>query len=238
MKKEGYSSSQFRQVKAFLKASWVEVPDKTSESRIMRPRFATRDHIQEADDETSRTVENETRNLSRYDISHIVAQKRGNSGVSPFKDAIDRLPRGLECRQTSWGRTYYLDHNTKTTSWEFPKHWDRPRRWDLGQTIEGEFYYIDVNTQNVSFDRPSDMEPIELESSMTKKVDVKKGDDGKTERSIGSGNRPIVQGRQGRDGIRETMKQEDGMQAARSTAASAIYVSTSLFPIFFFHFIH
>lgn len=53
MKNEGYSASQFRQVKAFLKASWVQVPDKTSESRIMRPRFAIKDHVPEAGNEPS-----------------------------------------------------------------------------------------------------------------------------------------------------------------------------------------
>jgi hypothetical protein len=31
-----------------------------------------------------------------------------------------RLPRGWEIRETSDGRFYYVDHNTKTTHWKLP----------------------------------------------------------------------------------------------------------------------
>ncbi|KAG6368369.1 hypothetical protein INS49_002574 [Diaporthe citri] len=121
MKKEGYNAGQFRQVKAFLKASWVQVPDKTSESRIMRPRFAIKDHVPEADDETNQ-----------------------------------------------------------------------------------------IGT--------------ELQSSKAKKGEVRKEEKGKDERFTKRKDTLFAKERERRDGTRDEMNQEDGIQAAKSTAASAIYI--------------
>ncbi|KAI9172377.1 E3 ubiquitin-protein ligase RSP5 [Paramyrothecium foliicola] len=47
-------------------------------------------------------------------------QARGNSQLSPFEDAQGRLPAGWERREDNLGRTYYVDHNTRTTSWNRP----------------------------------------------------------------------------------------------------------------------
>lgn len=145
MKREGcYDASQFHQVRAFFKASWIEVPDKDSDSRMMRPRFAVRDHSQEMEDE-----------------------------ASPFEDAQGRLPKGWERRETRLGRTYYVDHNTRTTTW----------------------------------DRPSaSEEPAGPQSDMNEE-------------------------RERREGIKEQMK-PGGIQAANSTAATAIYASDLFFFLF------
>ncbi|KAK4240189.1 hypothetical protein C8A03DRAFT_42230 [Achaetomium macrosporum] len=40
--------------------------------------------------------------------------------LSPFEDAQGRLPAGWERREDNLGRTYYVDHNTRTTSWNRP----------------------------------------------------------------------------------------------------------------------
>lgn len=48
------------------------------------------------------------------------AQPRANSTLSPFEDAQGRLPPGWERREDNLGRTYYVDHNTRTTSWNRP----------------------------------------------------------------------------------------------------------------------
>lgn len=48
------------------------------------------------------------------------AQPRAGSGLSPFEDAQGRLPAGWERREDNLGRTYYVDHNTRTTSWNRP----------------------------------------------------------------------------------------------------------------------
>ncbi|KAJ9156589.1 E3 ubiquitin-protein ligase [Pleurostoma richardsiae] len=45
---------------------------------------------------------------------------RTASTLSPFEDAQGRLPPGWERREDNLGRTYYVDHNTRTTSWNRP----------------------------------------------------------------------------------------------------------------------
>ncbi|KAF9882142.1 ubiquitin-protein ligase [Colletotrichum karsti] len=45
---------------------------------------------------------------------------RQSSALSPFEDAQGRLPAGWERREDNLGRTYYVDHNTRTTSWNRP----------------------------------------------------------------------------------------------------------------------
>ena len=45
---------------------------------------------------------------------------RTSSTLSPFEDAQGRLPAGWERREDNLGRTYYVDHNTRTTSWTRP----------------------------------------------------------------------------------------------------------------------
>lgn len=47
-------------------------------------------------------------------------QPRPNSTLSPFEDVQGRLPPGWERREDNLGRTYYVDHNTRTTSWNRP----------------------------------------------------------------------------------------------------------------------
>ncbi|KJZ78712.1 Putative E3 ubiquitin-protein ligase hulA [Hirsutella minnesotensis 3608] len=42
------------------------------------------------------------------------------SQLSPFEDNQGRLPAGWERREDNLGRTYYVDHNTRTTSWNRP----------------------------------------------------------------------------------------------------------------------
>lgn len=110
MKREGcYDASQFHQVRTFFKSSWVEVPDRESDSRMMRPRFAVRDHLQEMEDETS-----------------------------PFEDAQGRLPDGWERRETRLGQTYYVDHNTRTTTWDRPSASGEAAGPQSGMTEEDE----------------------------------------------------------------------------------------------------
>ncbi|ATY63342.1 ubiquitin ligase (Nedd4 Rsp5p) [Cordyceps militaris] len=48
------------------------------------------------------------------------AHARPTSQLSPFEDAQGRLPAGWERREDNLGRTYYVDHNTRTTSWNRP----------------------------------------------------------------------------------------------------------------------
>ncbi|RWA07629.1 hypothetical protein EKO27_g7492 [Xylaria grammica] len=48
------------------------------------------------------------------------AQSRSTNQMSPFEDAQGRLPAGWERREDNMGRTYYVDHNSRTTSWTRP----------------------------------------------------------------------------------------------------------------------
>ncbi|KAI1822173.1 HECT-domain-containing protein [Xylaria intraflava] len=46
--------------------------------------------------------------------------RSNNNQFSPFEDAQGRLPAGWERREDNLGRTYYVDHNSRTTSWNRP----------------------------------------------------------------------------------------------------------------------
>lgn len=45
---------------------------------------------------------------------------QGSSMYSSFEDQYGRLPSGWERRMDNLGRTYYVDHNTRTTTWTRP----------------------------------------------------------------------------------------------------------------------
>ncbi|CZT41284.1 probable ubiquitin-protein ligase [Rhynchosporium secalis] len=57
---------------------------------------------------------------------------------SSFEDAQGRLPAGWERREDNLGRTYYVDHNTRSTSWNRPT---------AGGTAETQRTERDANTQ-------------------------------------------------------------------------------------------
>lgn len=42
--------------------------------------------------------------------------------LSSFEDSHGRLPTGWERREDNLGRTYYVDHNTRTTTWQRPSN--------------------------------------------------------------------------------------------------------------------
>jgi E3 ubiquitin-protein ligase NEDD4 len=48
------------------------------------------------------------------------APARQTGTFSSFEDAQGRLPAGWERREDNLGRTYYVDHNTRSTSWNRP----------------------------------------------------------------------------------------------------------------------
>ena len=48
------------------------------------------------------------------------SSSRQNGTFSSFEDAQGRLPAGWERREDNLGRTYYVDHNTRSTSWTRP----------------------------------------------------------------------------------------------------------------------
>lgn len=56
-------------------------------------------------------------------VPHVATSQNGasqNRGYSAFEDAQGRLPPGWERREDHLGRTYYVDHNTRQTTWIRP----------------------------------------------------------------------------------------------------------------------
>lgn len=47
-------------------------------------------------------------------------QQGSRTNLSSFEDSQGRLPAGWERREDNLGRTYYVDHNTRTTTWTRP----------------------------------------------------------------------------------------------------------------------
>ncbi|XP_077144642.1 NEDD4-like E3 ubiquitin-protein ligase WWP2 [Ranitomeya variabilis] len=71
-----------------------------------------------------------------------------SSAATPSSDG---LPSGWEQRQLSSGRVYYVDHNTKTTTWERPL----PPGWEKRVDNRGRYYYVDHNTRTTTWQRPT-----------------------------------------------------------------------------------
>uniref|UniRef100_A0A3Q1FRV3 NEDD4-like E3 ubiquitin-protein ligase WWP2 n=1 Tax=Acanthochromis polyacanthus TaxID=80966 RepID=A0A3Q1FRV3_9TELE len=73
------------------------------------------------------------------------------AGNSSTESATDSLPAGWEQRVLPHGRVYYVDHNTKTTTWERPL----PPGWEKRVDQRGRFYYVDHNTRTTTWQRPT-----------------------------------------------------------------------------------
>ncbi|XP_011501087.1 PREDICTED: E3 ubiquitin-protein ligase Su(dx) [Ceratosolen solmsi marchali] len=63
------------------------------------------------------------------------------------------LPAGWEMRHDVYGRRYYVDHNTRSTSWERPQ--PLPPGWEVRRDMGGRIYYIDHNTRSTTWQRPN-----------------------------------------------------------------------------------
>ncbi|XP_041852215.1 NEDD4-like E3 ubiquitin-protein ligase WWP2 isoform X2 [Melanotaenia boesemani] len=71
--------------------------------------------------------------------------------ASSTESSTDSLPAGWEQRVLPHGRVYYVDHNTKTTTWERPL----PPGWEKRVDQRGRFYYVDHNTRTTTWQRPT-----------------------------------------------------------------------------------
>ncbi|KAI1633454.1 HECT-domain-containing protein [Biscogniauxia mediterranea] len=66
------------------------------------------------------TIPSRTNGTNPASVNGTSSQARPTAQMSPFEDAQGRLPAGWERREDNLGRTYYVDHNTRTTSWNRP----------------------------------------------------------------------------------------------------------------------
>ncbi|KAI9188211.1 hypothetical protein H9P43_002602 [Blastocladiella emersonii ATCC 22665] len=86
------------------------------------------------------------------------------------------LPAGWESRMTPEGRVYYVDHNTRTTTWVDPRRQQTvrmynsssttiqqqsvsqlgplPSGWEMRLTNTGRVYFVDHNTKTTTWDDP------------------------------------------------------------------------------------
>lgn len=67
--------------------------------------------------------------------------------------ANEPLPPGWEMRTDQQGRPYYVDHNTRVTTWERPQ--PLPRGWERRTDNRGRVYYVDHNTRTTTWQRPN-----------------------------------------------------------------------------------
>lgn len=75
------------------------------------------------------------------------------AGAAPAPNAAEEpLPAGWEMRYDVYGRRYYVDHNTRSTSWERPQ--PLPPGWEVRRDSRGRVYYVDHNTRTTTWQRP------------------------------------------------------------------------------------
>ncbi|XP_039278616.1 E3 ubiquitin-protein ligase Su(dx) isoform X2 [Nilaparvata lugens] len=83
------------------------------------------------------------------------AEQVTNGGAAAPAGAAmeDPLPSGWEMRYDEYGRRYYVDHNTRSTSWERPQA--LPGGWEMRRDPRGRIYYVDHNTRTTTWQRPN-----------------------------------------------------------------------------------
>ncbi|XP_051542583.1 NEDD4-like E3 ubiquitin-protein ligase WWP1 [Myxocyprinus asiaticus] len=77
----------------------------------------------------------------------------GKPQQQPPPTGPEPLPPGWEQRKDPHGRTYYVDHNTRTTTWERPQ--PLPLGWERRVDNRGRVYYVDHNTRTTTWQRPT-----------------------------------------------------------------------------------
>lgn len=86
--------------------------------------------------------------------SQTTAPNAGNPANGALIPATeDPLPPGWEMRFDQYGRRYYVDHNTRMTSWERPQ--PLPSCWEMRRDPRGRVYYVDHNTRQTTWQRPN-----------------------------------------------------------------------------------
>ncbi|XP_039377576.1 NEDD4-like E3 ubiquitin-protein ligase WWP1 isoform X2 [Mauremys reevesii] len=111
------------------------------------------------------TTDSESSN-TRSSTTAEAAKPRESSSASgepvrqqPGSTSSEPLPPGhvfclrWEQRKDPHGRTYYVDHNTRTTTWERPQ--PLPPGWERRVDDRGRVYYVDHNTRTTTWQRPT-----------------------------------------------------------------------------------
>ncbi|OQV23506.1 E3 ubiquitin-protein ligase Su(dx) [Hypsibius exemplaris] len=80
---------------------------------------------------------------------------KNTSPLPPPNQALlqEPLPQGWEERLDEVGRPYYVDHNSRSTTWERPQ--PLPQGWESRRDARGRIYYVDHNTRTTTWQRPT-----------------------------------------------------------------------------------
>ncbi|GFY77563.1 e3 ubiquitin-protein ligase Su(dx) [Trichonephila inaurata madagascariensis] len=79
--------------------------------------------------------------------------RSGNQRQAATNGEEEMLPGGWEVRFDQYGRKYYVDHNTRSTTWERPQ--PLPHGWEMRRDNRGRVYYVDHNTRTTTWQRPT-----------------------------------------------------------------------------------
>lgn len=69
--------------------------------------------------------------------STAAAAAAATAGGTPAAGAEEQLPDGWEMRFDQYGRKYYVDHTTKSTTWERPSTQPLPQGWEMRRDPRG-----------------------------------------------------------------------------------------------------
>ncbi|CAI2308630.1 unnamed protein product [Caenorhabditis sp. 36 PRJEB53466] len=78
-----------------------------------------------------------------------------NGAAAATTPPEEQLPEGWEMRFDQYGRKYYVDHTTKSTTWERPSTQPLPAGWEMRRDPRGRVYYVDHNTRTTTWQRPT-----------------------------------------------------------------------------------
>lgn len=73
--------------------------------------------------------------------------------VKYFKMTISHILIFLLRRFDQYCRRYYVDHNSRSTTWERPQ--PLPQGWEMRRDPRGRVYYVDHNTRTTTWQRPN-----------------------------------------------------------------------------------
>ncbi|KAM4029491.1 NEDD4-like E3 ubiquitin-protein ligase WWP1 isoform 2-T3 [Anomaloglossus baeobatrachus] len=127
----------------------VAAPAGTSESGT--PAAGAAEAIRATDSAPSSTADSSSPEAAKPRQTSVAAPAdpvRQQPGTAP-----EPLPSGWEQRKDPHGRTYYVDHNTRTTTWERPQ--PLPPGWERRVDDRGRVYYVDHNTRTTTWQRPT-----------------------------------------------------------------------------------
>lgn len=94
------------------------------------------------------TLSNAPTDLERL-FAEILFERTNSRGLNIgflFWNVICSVSRRWEVRYDKYSRRYYVDHNTRSTTWERPQ--PLPAGWEIRRDPRGRVYYVDHNTRS------------------------------------------------------------------------------------------